>query len=282
MTLTPSLVSIVSATVLGFSAIANASVIIEESFSAAQPGGVTPGGWTATHPGAVDIASSSGVMRQRIWRSASGGGSSAIYYTGSNGEVENGQIANFDSALTIRFGGSGVPATTLRGIVFRTQTQDISTPGGTTGFWGYSVGIISTGENRGLYLYENPTGTTSSGFGQLLESATFSEDLANNVDYRLKVSAQGAVILASLETSDGEVLGNFTYSNAVVTDGYFGLRTANANTNVNTYYSNLHMTAEAIPEPATAMLLLGGLALGAAARARRSGLRRMGEGMRFF
>lgn len=234
--------------------IAQAATVIQEPFSGPAPGSNMPLDWYATNTEGVDFASS-GKTRLRIFRGSGTGGNSAIYYTGTKGDVKSGQIRDFEAELTLRLGGSGVPSSSMRGVVFRTQTLDLSAPTGTTGFWGYSVGVITTGANMGLYLFENPTGASSSGNGQQLAFDALSIALLNNVDYTLKVVAEGAHLEASLFGSGNELLAHIVYGNAVIQEGYFGLRAIHPNTNVNTYFSDLTLTVAAVPEASTTALL---------------------------
>lgn len=243
------------------SAALSASTLIEESFSTTAPGSNLPAGWVPTNPEAVDHASLAGIPYQRIHRSGATGGSSAVYYNGTQGDIIDGYFQDFDASLVIRYGGSTAQNQSLRGIVFRTQSQNLSAPGNEE-FWGYSAGFIATGTGRGLYLYENPTGTGSGDHGTALASFAFDADLGLNIQYTLKISAIGNDVAVSLWTLDeSEEIGSLTYASAVTTGGYFGLRAAHANSNATTSYRDLSITVHSIPEPHT----LGFLAVGALA-----------------
>lgn len=250
------------ALVLGFFALpaANAAIIITEPFSS----GPLPVGWSAVG-GNYDFASSDGKTRLRIYRTGTTGGSEAIYYTGN--AVEGGLMQNFSAEVTMRFGGTGVPSTTIRGLVFRTQDTSLSAPSA-SGFWGYSLGVISVGTEKGLYLFENPTGVTSGGYGTQLAFSALAADLPINTDYTLKLNVDGSLVVASLIGSGNQVLASITFNEAIVTTGYFGFRAANSNSNVNTYYSDLRLEVLPIPEPGSLVLALmaGGAVLAAVGR----------------
>jgi|GEM_PF-2586074 len=250
--------------------VAEAATMITESFSAAGENSVTPDGWTPTSLTAVDIVDG----RQRIRRVGTGDGTgpAAIYYTGSQGTVQNGMIQDFEAELTIQFNNTGTAAGSLRGVVFRAQTAELHAPSSET-FWGYSVGLIISGNDAGFYLFENPTGTNFASQGTRLDFASFSTTVDNNTDYILQLSAIGSNLTASLLTHDKQTLiASVSYDEAEQKAGYFGLRAAYPNTSIETFYSNLTLTA--IPEPGTvAFLGFGVLAVFIRQRARRASLK---------
>lgn len=248
------ILSILACAGTGYSA-----TLITQSFATAAPGSTTPEDWFSSHDVATEIVSLAGINYQRIWRNSSNGGSAAVYYTGSQGEVVNGQIQDFNAEMTLRMGGTFPQNTTLRGVVARTQTLGTSGPGGEE-FWGYSIGFIATGDNRGLYIYENPTGANTAGLGTLRGYHALEDDLTANTQYLFRVSALGETLSASLWTADGQLmLASVLYDEAEVATGYFGLRSAHANSVANTAFRDLTLEVTAIPEPAVAILLMSGI-----------------------
>lgn len=247
------------------------ATLITQSFGTAAPGSTTPEGWFSTNENATEIVSLAGINYQRIWRNSSNGGSAAVYYTGSQGEVVNGLIQDFNAEMTLRMGGTFPQNATLRGVVARAQTLATSGPDG-EGFWGYSIGFIATGDNRGLYIYENPTATGTAGLGTLRAYDDFEEDLTANTQYLFRISAQGEALSASLWSADGEVmLASVLYDEAEVIAGYFGLRSAHANSVANTAFRDLTLEVTAVPEPTVAVLLLSGVVCIWGIRRRRAG-----------
>lgn len=236
-----------------------ASTLITQSFEMAAPGQTTPEGWYSSNDTATEVVSLAGVNYQRIWRNGSNGGSAAVYYTGTQGEVVNGMIQDFNAEMTLRMGGTFPQNASLRGVVARTQTLGTSGPGGEE-FWGYSIGFIATGENRGLYIYENPTSTITAGLGTLRGYDALESDLTANTQYLLRVAAQGETLSASLWSADGShMLASVLYDEAEVVAGYFGLRSAHANSVANTAFRDLTLEVTAVPEPAVTVLLVSGV-----------------------
>lgn len=243
---------------------AQADTLIEQSFDAAAPGSNVPAGWTAVlSAGAVGdvvktpVEAEDGKKWLRIERNDASGinGSAAVYYTGSQGEVSNGQIMDFESEMNIRWGGTTPQTSAFHGIVLRSQSLDFSAQSTST-FWGYTVGFIASGDNAGLYLYENPTGNLTSQRGLLLDSALVEGGLSRYTTYVLKVAAAGATITASLWSADGATeLVSISYDDAVQTGGYFGLWGANSQSFAWTEYRDLKMNVTAVvPEPVTAVI----------------------------
>jgi len=227
------------------SAAANTATVITEAFDAAAAGSSVPDGWKSTHPSLTEIKELDGRYRQLIFRETpKDKAGAAIYYTGSQGSVSGGSILNFDAEVTLRFKDEyRSVSSSLRGMVFRTQSPDFRslTPGD---FWGYSVGVITTGDNAGLHLFVNPTGFTFNDQGNQLAFSPFPVDL--NTDYVLKVSAHGSEISASILSSDqSEVLATITFDGAKEQAGYVGLRAAYPNTQITTYYSDLKISVPA-------------------------------------
>lgn len=223
--------------------------VYEEPFEAVGPDGVVPFGWRATDPANINIQKIAGRQYLRIWRTTGkgpdGGGSGAAYLVGTEADIVNGQIGDLQAEVTIRLGGAGEPITSLRGVVLRAQTPELVAPK-QAGFWGYSVGFISKGEGRGLAIYENPTGTSSTGLGVSRAFAALPHDLQGDTDYLFKVSAQGKTLKASLFAADGTtLLATVHYDEAETAGGYFGLRAAHSNSGVNTYFRTLKL--EAVP-----------------------------------
>ncbi len=250
----------------------SAATVITESFSTAGPGSTVPVDWYATHSAGTEIVSLAGTNYLRILRNSPAGGSSAVYYTGSQGEVSNGWFSDFDASVILRMGGNTPQNQTLRGFVFRTQTMDREASGSAE-FWGYSAGFIGYGEDRGLYLHLNPTGVSSSTYGTQLAFIAFDQDLVVNTQYSLRISAEGKEIAVSLWTLDGSTeIASISYSDAVETGGYFGLRSANINSVSNTSFRDLVIEVHAIPEPAgLGLTAVGALSLFAVCRRYRKG-----------
>lgn len=232
-----------------FGSAVNASTIINESFDSWP---VTD--WVASHSAGVASASVSGENRLNIFRAAVDGvGGSGVYYTGSQGEVVNGEILDFDMEVTMRFGGSSSfnNLASIRGVAFRTQTLDRARPVGETGFWGYVVGVNTRNTDgvaaAGLYLFENPTNFHFENQGTQLGFDGFSANLSDGIDYILQLSVHEKNISASLWNADKSIeLASISYSNAVEEAGYFGLRSVYPNSGLNTYYNDLSLTV--IPE----------------------------------
>lgn len=230
-----------------------AATAINESFSAAASGQTVPAGWFSANSGVSAMVSLGGVKYMRIGANTVAG-SDAVYYTATNGEVQNGQIRDFNAQIVMRMGGTFPQDQSLRGVVVRAQTTDLSAPAGSTSFWGYSIGVVATGSDKGLYIYENPKGIYWNGNsldrGTQLAFQAFTLDLQSNVEYSFRISALGSILTASLWTLDGaQELASVTYSEAQIVSGYFGLRSANANAAANTSFRDLQMNVTAVPEP---------------------------------
>ncbi len=216
---------------------------LQEAFAKSAPSETVPFGWVATHPDHVGVRKLANTPYLRIWYTSAGGGSSAVYFVATHeGIAEGGKLANFRGDVILRTGGARPPAdTTLRGVVIRAQTTDLSAPAARP-FWGYSIGVIATGDRRGLYLFENPTGTNSKGFGTELAQAPLGEELILNTDYTLRFEANGPHLRASLDDQNGKTLATISYDQAAEVTGVFGLRAAHSNMNQNTYFRNLTVT----------------------------------------
>lgn len=216
---------------------------LAEPFREGGPESGVPVGWKATDEEAVSIVKLDGVPYQRIRRGGGkegSGGSSAIYYRGTEGSIREGQIKNFKASVVVRLGGGGAAVSSFRGVVLRAQAPTMSAS--QKGFWGYSVGFISQGEARSLAIYENPTGTIMGSAGSQRAVTLLSADLKNDVDYLLQISAAGRHLEAILSQRDGgEEIARIEYDDAMELPGYFGLRAAHANTGVNTYFRDLHI-----------------------------------------
>lgn len=237
MRLIPSLLFVFSAFL---SPVTASDVLMTEPFSKETSGEGVPFGWQSTHPDHVDIVKLAKKPYQRIWYQPKGGGSAAIYLTATiDGKISKGQLKDFSATSILRIGGTRPPSdSTLRGFILRAQSLDLAAPSNQP-FWGYSVGVIASGERRGLYLFENPTGYTSQGYGTQLAFSPIPADLEVNPDYQLSVKAQGSVIFAVLQSPEGENLTRIEYREAMDVAGYFGIRAAHSNTNQNTYFRDL-------------------------------------------
>lgn len=230
---------------------------VNEPFSEAAPGSTVPVGWFTTNPQYTELRSLNNTPYLTLWRTnePAANASAAVYYAGNSPQGQAQAMQDVDLSVIMRLGGGNAASAnaTFRGVVLRTQSATLSAPSSDQ-FWGYSIGFIATGANRGLYVYENPTGVLSAERGTLLASSAFTADLASNVDYIFRVQAEGSNLNASLWSSDGLTeLASVSYADAIIVSGGLALRSANSNSSVNTYYRDLSLTYS-IPEPAhTAM-----------------------------
>lgn len=135
---------------------------------------------------------------------------------------------------------------THAGYIVSVGNRDSHAPELDTPFIGIALGTESSIHQR-----------TRGGF---LAVTDIDERLSNNTDYVINFSATGSTISASIWTTDAtpELLGSVTYSDAANTDaGYFGFASLQGSSSGRYDVRDL----EVIPEPGTASLLLGSLAV---------------------
>lgn len=243
---------------LSFLSTGHAQTLIFESFNAAAPESTTPENWYSVNPAGTAIVERGGVNYQRLERP--GSASTAVYYTGSQGDVTGGQILDFNAEMIVRFSGSN-QTTTMRGVAIRTQSLDFAASGSTP-FWGYTVGFVAHGNSnntpRGLYIYENPTDYGTAARGEFLAYTPFAADLNSNLIYVFRVSAEGPILTASLWNEAGTVeYASVIFEEANEVAGFFGLWAANANSISGTDYRNLNLMVTAVPEVEVAGALMG-------------------------
>ncbi len=186
-----------------------------------------------------------------------GSANAFVYYKGTSDFAPGGQIADFNLDLVIRIGEKGGSSDSM-GVAFRMSTQSYSATK-----TGYYLGIDGSGSTARLALYQNP-GNHTVGTTTPLTSSTLTGGLELDVDYILKLRAEGSTIEASLwKPNEETAIATLSISDATYLDaGYWGLRTNFTNGGTSVYYRDL--TAAAIPEPSTvalASLALGGMLL---------------------
>lgn len=227
-------------------ATAGAQMRLTESFAA--PVGGVPENWRAalvrkdTREAVVGIVALSGaeapaaLLIEREGRLPESG---ALYYTGSEGQVKNGNLADLSATVTFRFNET-VDGPNTRGFILRSKRLSYAR------FEGYYVAVTPRGGSRSLAIFYNPQNHVENGVE--LASTPLASVLNPNTDYILSVSAKGPVIEATLQpagaAAGAKPLATVRTEEATqASSGYFGLRAAYSNSGpLRTWFRQLHLT----------------------------------------
>jgi len=223
--------------------------VLSESFT--SPVGELPFGWTYvigtnSNSSAAIGQNPNGLLFQRA---ASGGANSngVVFYTGSSENISEGIIQGYFSAqISFTLSGVSLGDGSSQGIILGASQQNYDA----TGIY---VGFFASGSNRGLGIWSNPTGNNNP--GTQLDFSAFTANLARDTTYILELSVSGNVLSASIRTNDAipQQIASVSASDVNIAAGYFGIRTAYANTSVATTFSDL--TLSVIPEVGTLPLM---------------------------
>ncbi len=175
-----------------------------------------------------------------------GNSNAVVYYTGTQDDIQNGLMSDFSGSVTLSLGTGYNRTDSNRGVVLRAQS---------TAAYGLSGYYLTFNSNK-LSLYENPSSHSANGTELAFDSISIT--LVANHAYRLDFSIIDSTVTGTLY--DGTtVIATLTHDlspagEAYYADGYFGLRGAYQG-EVYSYFSDLTLTTEAIPEPSTVALL---------------------------
>lgn len=238
--------SLVAAIAIGVATTAGAQMRLTESFAA--PVGGVPENWRPalvrkdTRQEVVGVVALSGadapaaLLIEREGRVPESG---TLYYTGSEGAIKNGNIADLSATVRFRFNET-VDGPNTRGFVLRAKRLNYAR------FDGYYVAVTPRGGSRSLAIFYNPQNHVES--GTELASTALANVLNPNTDYILSVSAKGPVIEATLQLAGApagaEPLARVRTEEATqASSGYFGLRAAYSNSGpIRTWFRQLHLT----------------------------------------
>ncbi len=192
-----------------------------------------------TIPGTSQMA----LLLQRTTEVASSNSSVLVSYTGTTGDIVNGQVADFNAEFTLRAIQKG--NSTSAGFLFRSASANYSSGAG------YYVGFALVSGTYLLGLWQNPVSHVDN--GTLLASDPIN-GFADNVDYTLKIVAVGANISASLWDGETEVASISISDANHLSAGYFGFRSAFGNNGASVAFRNFEL--QSVPEPSAAALFL--------------------------
>lgn len=273
---------------LSLASLSAVSAVITEKFDTiAGPGDpAMPPGWTIAGNGGtpnIGIANSGLGYNALRFARPSGSGTqnqaSALYYTGTAGDIVGGKVADLTASvkITTTFIGTGTPpslSSTYNGIVIRASSNTYNNSGG------YYIGI--NGDSNGFGIWNNPASHTlykADAVTQPQRALVYSDffesapDIPLGTSLLLSITAVGTTIEASVWTLtlDGVAdvkIGELIYENATKTAaGTFGLRFSPGNTNAAAYYRDFNL--QSIPEPSTVAMLVGAGAMVVLLRIRR-------------
>ncbi len=247
------------ACILSASSSAEATLLIDESFG----GPALPSDWTvATGSGSAppSIAFHNGTNWLYMARTDATQTRNAIYYTGTglDDSLTDGQVADFTASVILNTGNIIADSKDgAFGMVVKGTDATSYNVGADSYYITFRAGASET--NRGLAIYSNVAAHTFPVSANRLAFDGF-EKLEADADVLLRVSSIGSVLSASLWSMDAngnalDELASVTYTEASTAAGYVGLRSGSQSSGVtDTYFRDFKL--EAIPEPATALLLL--------------------------
>lgn len=223
-----------------------ATVSMHESFYAFDSAlwDVSYNGSTAPSPtsNAFGIVTISGTNYLNLQRNSNGTANAFVYWMGTPEFAPNGKLSDFEMDVVVRLGAAGAGTSNTFGFAFRTADTTYAHTGNPVAGYYLSINV-----NQGtLTLWESPQNHTA--LGTSLQSTSIS-GFSANVDYTLKLKAEGSRIEASLWAPGGtEAIASLLITDAKFTDaGYFGLRTGFGNQSPSVFYRDLNVAA--IPEP---------------------------------
>ncbi|HWL52322.1 MAG TPA: heparinase II/III family protein [Chthoniobacteraceae bacterium] len=236
--------------VVAFAQGVGAATMIEEAFSTPHDGRPDDWEFISSRASATAIISQVATDDWRLeMRRVTQTARNHIFYTGTEGSIVDGVIADFEASATIRYPNRlQDPAGLFRGTV--------SNNGYLTGYYAYTSSSI-------LYISKDDgTGTSD---GVELGHISLLEDLTANTDYLYKFSISGNELTASVWRRDEENAFTVSLGELTVTDtapdyyqsGYFGLRNRPGADDRGIYFSDVTLTV--IPEPGQMALVVVGL-----------------------